>query len=281
MSDSLTGLWARCARPTRRSDLREVERDDVLHLLDWLTDKCAAYRFDVVALFRDNPDREWPLVARDSSELRAKLGNGEHFLPLPKEPAALANILEVSVVDYIMREADAQPGLDATRGTERGYPDIEFTGAALGDMFYAVDVKVARRHKNGKKTQSRITLYTGNTYFRYPQLHWPGTFRPFNDYEKHYDVLCIYDLSDEYSRVSSLELIVQEPWRIGSKQRSSTTREYIGAVDNIDALRSGRGEFASEADFYKYWLRFNFRIGQSVQRQLDKLLAAQAAQQKP
>jgi hypothetical protein len=253
----------------------------VLDLLAWLRTRCDAYTFDAVALFRDNDDREWPLVAGDSAELRTKLREGDHFLPLPKEPAALANIVEVSVVDYLLREADAEAGLEAIRGTERGYPDIECTGSALANKFYAVDVKVARRHKNGKKTQSRITLYTGNTYFRYPQLHWAGTFRPFNEYEKHYDVLCIYDLSEEHARISSLELIVQEAWRIGSRQRSSTTREYLGAVDNIAALREGKGEFASEEDFYKFWRRFPFRIGQSVQRQLDKLLAEQAKKPTP
>jgi hypothetical protein len=245
----------------------------MLDLLAWLRSTCDEYVFDVVALFRDNDDREWPLVAKDSYELRMKLDDGDHFLPLPKEPAALANIVEVSVVDYILREAEAESGLDAVRGTERGYPDIEFTGKSVGNDFFAVDVKVARRHKNQKKTQSRITLYTGNTYFRYPTLRWPGTFRPFNDYARHYDVLCIYTLSDEHARITALELIVQEPWRIASRQRSSTTREYLGAVDNIDALRGGKGEFASEAEFYKYWRRFPFRIGQSVQRQLDKLLA--------
>jgi hypothetical protein len=241
--------------------------------LDWLRARCAEYTFDIVALFRDNADREWPLVANDSAELREKLSQGDHFLPLPKEPAALANIVEVSVVDYLLRAAEDEPGLDATRGTERGYPDIELSGEALARRYYAVDVKVARRHANGRRTQSRVTLYTGNTYFRYPQLHWPGTFRPFDDYAKHFDVLCIYDLSDELARISSLELIVQEPWRIGSRQRSSTTREYLGAVDSIEALREGRGEFESEAEFYRYWRRFPFRIGQSVQRQLDRLIA--------
>jgi hypothetical protein len=42
-----------------------------------------------------------------------------------------------------------------------------------------VDVKVARRGPGrSRNTKSRITLYTGNTYFRYPSVRWPGTFRP-------------------------------------------------------------------------------------------------------
>ena len=110
----------------------------------------------------------WPLRADDEIDLERQLGEGGHFLPLPKEPAALANVLEVSIVDYILERADQEPGLLATRGVERGYPDIEFSGEALAGEFHAVDVKVARRAASGK-TQSRITLYTGNTYFRYPR----------------------------------------------------------------------------------------------------------------
>jgi hypothetical protein len=142
-----------------------------------------------------------------------------------------------------------------------------------------VDVKVARRASSGRRTQSRITLYTGNTYFRYPQLHWSGTFRPFDDYESHVDLIGIYTLDrDSKARISDLEVIVAEPWRIASRQRSSTTREYIGAVQSIDDLRQGRGEFDSEEEFYKFWRRFPFRIGRAVQQQLDRLLAEQREQ---
>ena len=127
-------------------------------------------------------------------------------------------------------------------------------------------------------TQSRITLYTGNTYFRYPTLHWAGTFRPFNDYATHLDLIAIYTLNDQSaSRVDDLQLIVQEPWRIASKQRSSTTREYIGAVQKIADLQWGNGEFATEVDFYNYWRKYRFKIGPVVQQQLDKLLAGQQA----
>jgi Restriction endonuclease EcoRV len=123
-------------------------------------------------------------------------------------------------------------------------------------------------------TQSRITLYTGNTYFRHPQLPWSGSFRPFSEYATHLDILGIYTFVEESPwRVADLELIVQQPWKIASKQRSSTTREYIGAVQNIEALRQGRGEFETAEEFYAYWRKYKFKIGDVVQRQLDKLLS--------
>lgn len=247
-----------------------------MDLLEWLREQCAAYEFDVVALYRSRGDHGWPLTAHDAHDLERKLEDGAHFLPLPREPAALANILEVSIVDFLLERVEGTLGLDVARGTERGYPDLEFTGRSRDDQFYAVDVKVARLARGGRRTQSRITLYTGNTYFRYPQLRWPGTFRPFEEYEQHLTLVCLYTLdAARYSRVSDLELIVQPTWTVGARQRSSTTREYVGAVNDVSALREGRGEFDSPAAFYTFWRRFNFRIGRAVQQQLDRLLAEQ------
>jgi Restriction endonuclease EcoRV len=74
--------------------------------------------------------------------------------------------------------------------------------------------------------------------------------------------------------VEDLEIIVQEPWRIASRERSSTTREYIGAVTGIDALRAGGGVFATAAEFYDYWRRFPFKVSPQVQTQLQRLLKA-------
>jgi len=253
-----------------------VSAGGAIDLLDWLREQCAEYEFDVAALYRRRGDHAWPLTATDDEDLERRLEDGGHFLPLPKEPAALANIIEVSVVDHLIERTERFPGLVVARGTERGYPDLEFTGTALNREFHAVDVKVARRASSGRRTQSRITLYTGNTYFRFPQLRWPGTFRPFEDYSRHLTLICIYTLEpSHYSRASDLELLVHETWRIASRQRSSTTREYIGAVDSIESLRDGEGEFDTADDFYRYWRRFNFRIGRAVQQQLDRLLAEQ------
>jgi hypothetical protein len=249
---------------------------EALDLRTWLRQQCADYRFDVAGVFqRDSDVSSWPLEAAGPVELEQRLIHGGHLLPLPREPAALANVLEVSIVNFLTLRALLIPQAQVRRGSERGYPDLEFGGPAFGGRSHAVDVKAARRASNRTQTQSRITLYTGNTYFKWPDLHWPGTIRPFNDYASHLDLIMIYTLNPETNaRVEDLEIIVQEPWRIASRERSSTTREYIGAVTSIDALRAGQGAFASAAEFYDYWRRFAFRVSPQVQNQLQRLLRA-------
>ena len=136
-----------------------------LDLKSWLRARCAQYTFDVTGAFHRLGTHEWPyeLKAADGADLEEQLAAGGHLLPLPREPAALAKVLEVSLVDFLLKAADTEEGLESIRGTERGYPDIEFSGAALDEEFWAVDVKVARRAntKDRLRTESRITLYTG------------------------------------------------------------------------------------------------------------------------
>ncbi len=247
-------------------------------LIKWIRDELAAYKLEPVAIYRAGATGTFPIVAHDEAELQDKLRAGEHFLALPKEPAALANVLEVAIVDYLIRRIAEVPNAAIARGTERGYPDIEIAGEAFGGGYHAIDIKVARRAASGNQTESRITLYTGNTYFRYPELKWPGTFRPFQEYSSHIDIIALYTLDPNmYHRITDLQLLVHEPWRIASKQRSSTTREYLGAVTSIANLAAGKGEFASEAEFYTFWKKYPFKTGKVVEQQLRKLVLGNAS----
>ena len=65
----------------------------------------------------------------DAADLEAQLERHGHLLPLPKEPAALANVLEVSIVDFLLDRIAASDGaLTAARGGERFYPDLRSRG---------------------------------------------------------------------------------------------------------------------------------------------------------
>lgn len=247
-----------------------------LDLLSWLRAQCADFVFLPAGVYVEQGDHAWPLVARDAEELTNRLDAGGHLVSLPKESAALANVIEVALIDFLLDRLSRVDGATGRRGEERSYPDLEIGGEAFGGAFHAVDVKMARLSKNGYRTQSRCTLYTGNTYFKWPTIRWPGMFRSFDDYASHLDVVGVYRLDVGYrGRVRDLELLVHEPWRIASKERSSTTREYIGAVVDVAALRDGQGAFESEAAFYRYWRAYPFRVPKAVERQLQKALREQ------
>jgi Restriction endonuclease EcoRV len=256
------------------------------HLVDWLREAISSYTPDAAAVYRRDGIHSWPMHAVDAADLERQLWEGGHFLPLPREPAALANVLEVSLIRFLSDQVSHVPEITLRQGTERGYPDLEVTGPRFGGGFHAIDIKAARRKQLKRSapttTQSRITLYTGNTYFKWPQLQWPGMFRPFDEYESHIDVIVIYTFDeDALARATDIEVLVQEPWRIASRDRSSTTREYIGAVTSLQRLRKGEGEFATEEEFYAYWRAFKFRMPEALNRQVQALIVAAAQERNP
>ncbi|MGH9127108.1 MAG: type II restriction endonuclease [Acidimicrobiales bacterium] len=249
----------------------------VVDLLEWLREQCEDFVLLPAGVYVEHGDHPWPLIAHTPQELTASLDSGGHLVSLPKESAALANVIEVALIDFLLDRLRHVDGATGRRGEERSYPDLEIGGGAFGGAFHAVDIKMARLNKNGYQTQSRCTLYTGNTYFKWPTIRWPGMFRSFENYASHLDIIGVYRLDIGYrGRVRDLELIVHEPWRIASKDRSSTTREYIGAVIDVAALRDGQGAFENEAAFYRYWRAYPFRVPKAVERQLQKALREQS-----
>ncbi len=223
--------------------------------LDWLRDQVNGWEQSALGIFRLKSGQEqWPVQAVGPDELKEQLLQRGHLLPLPTEPAALANLIEIELREHLVAAAVGTPGVQIRLGTERSYPDLELSGEAFEDGCYAADIKCARRAKSGTALQSRIALYTGNTYFLWPTLKFSGILRPFDDYAGHLAVLAIYDFhKDQPERISGLQMIVHESWRIASTKRASATREYIGSVQGIEQLVAGRGEFASAEEFEAYW----------------------------
>lgn len=223
-------------------------------LLTWLREHTDTWHPSIIGVFRQDSAHDWPIVAGSASELREKLTALGHLLPLPSEPAALANVMEIELRQHLLEAATTTPGAIVVEGTERSYPDLEISGMAFGGGVRAVDIKCARRNKTGSALSNRIALYTGNTYFLWPQLKFSGIARPFGDYEELISIVVIYSFEPSRpERISDVEVVAHETWRIGSKARASATREYIGSIGKIGDLIAGRGEFEAPADFYDYW----------------------------
>lgn len=190
--------------------------------------------------------------------VRGILLDDNRVLPLPSEPALIAKIIEVSMIEHVKRKAVGVRGLDVFDDLSgRGYPDVLLAGQAVGGLRVALDVKVARRRFRRigvpTMTQSRITLGPFDSYFRRPDQPIPGVGVAYGDMAWHVDLIILYDYID--GNVENVETLVLETWRVASRRRSSTTRNYIGAVQSIDALRFERGEFASQQEFLEYWRR--------------------------
>lgn len=282
MSSHCAYLFQRDPRSALHCLVMSLIMASSLDLQRWLREQCAEFIFRPEGVYVANGEHGWPLVADTADDLTSQLDAGGHLVSLPKESAALANVIEVALVDFLLERLEALVDADGQRGQERSYPDLEISGDAFSGGFHAIDVKMARLNKNGKQTQSRCTLYTGNTYFKFPSIRWPGMYRSFDSYQSHLDIIGIYRLDVDYrGRVRDLELHVHEPWRIASRDRSSTTREYIGAVVDLDALRAGDGEFEDEKAFYDYWRSFPFRTTRAVEQQLQKALRQQVIDPSP
>jgi hypothetical protein len=233
--------------------LREA-RVVVSQLLSWLREHTEPWRPSIVGVFREDALHDWPISADSAGELRSRLTETGHLLPLPSEPAALANVMEIELRKHLLEAALLTPGAEAAEGTERSYPDLEFSGPAFGEGYHAVDIKCARRSDSGRSLRNSIALYTGNTWFLWPTLKFGGILRPFGDYTELLSIVVIYTYaSDVPERITDVQVLAHETWRLASKGRSSGTREYIGSITNIDRLVAGNGDFASAEEFYSYW----------------------------
>jgi len=216
--------------PRAKADLTTLEG-----IKAWLRDAVRDYRWNVRGIILDDG----------------------RVVPLPKEPAVVAKVIEVSVTEHFKRKAYAVPGLDLLDDLSgRGYPDVLLAGRAVENRRVALVVKVARRKPRADGspptvTQSRITLGPFDTYFRRPTEPIKGVGVAYGDMAWHLDLIVLYDWSE--GEVRNLEVLVVETWRVASMQRSSETRNYIGAVTRIEDLRLEQGPFASAEEFYAYW----------------------------
>ena len=228
--------------------------------MNWLRRETRQWRPSIVGVFREHATHgDWPLTAHSPGDLREQLTSLGHLLPLPSEPAALANVMEIELRRHLTRQASELSGGRVEEGTERSYPDLEFHGEPFGGGPLAVDIKCARRKLSASGTptgslNNRIALYTGNTYFLWPQLKFSGILRPFGEYAEHLSVVVLYTYAASLpERIKDVSVVVQETWRIASRSRASATREYIGSMSRIGDIEAGNGEFATAEEFYAHW----------------------------
>lgn len=176
-------------------------------------------------------------------------------LPLPSESALIAKLIEVTLLQRFRTVALAVSGLTIDGAPSgRVYPDILLSGPRLNYRKVALDVKAARRARGGLRTVSRITLGPYDKYFRYPDKKLAGSWIPYGEIDWHLDAIVLYDYLGGV--ITNVEPLVAETWRVASKVRSSGTRQYMGAVMEIERIRQERGDFDSADAFYQHWRNY-------------------------
>jgi hypothetical protein len=192
------------------------------------------------------------VLQRYSFDVRGILLKDGTVLPLPSESSLVAKLFEVTLLERFRTVANAVSGLDVLGAPgSRTYPDIWLAGARLGGRKIALEVKSARRAPGGHRTSSRITLGPYDTYFRNPSVKMAGCVLPYGEFSAHLDIVVLYDYDG--GEISNVEPLVVETWRVASRKESSGTRNYIGAVSELERLRTEQGEFDSPEGFYSYW----------------------------
>lgn len=184
----------------------------------------------------------------------------QRVVDVPAESRAISAIFEKLVVERIKPIA-RRYSCGFERGGGREYPDITLLDIPNFEGKIAIDVKTSRKVSANRIQGFTLGTYLG--YFRTPDRK-VGTIRyPYGDYTQHWIVGLCYDYEtfqrevggvvEESFRITDIDLIVQEKWRIASRQTGSGTTKHIRSITNIEDLKAGRGEFSSEEEFLEYW----------------------------
>lgn len=246
-------------------------------LLTWLRALFANWTPQVRALIRVGDNDSLPMDALSDEGLLQELQGKGWLLPLPDESAALSNLFETEILDIVHSALEGEE-VTIRKGGSRSYPDFELEGAFFYGGPHAVDIKCARYSE--KSVDSTIALYTGNTYFLFPDLPFPGMLRTFGEYDERIAIVILYRYRpDLLERFSDVRVAIQPAWRIAGTTKPSSTRHYIGSVNRVADIVGGQGAFATEQDFYDYWrsAQRGWPVNPGVTKAKKKLAAAKKA----
>lgn len=184
----------------------------------------------------------------------------QSVIDVPSDSRAISAIFEELVVERIKPIARRYRCV-LEEGGGREYPDITLRDIPGFKGKIAIDVKTSR--KKSANTIGGFTIGTYLGYFRTPDKK-VGTIRyPYGDYAQHWTVgLCyeferyeekVGDVVEKKFRITDIEVIIQEKWRIASRRTGSGTTKHIRSITNIGDLKAGRGAFRSQEEFLEYW----------------------------
>ena len=140
------------------------------------------------------------------------------------------------------------------QGGAREYPEITAFGGKLGEEKIAIDIKTTRRISRNRVSGFSIGSYAG--YFTHPDQRLPGCKFPYSEFKQHWIIGFVYTWNpgvDSLHKVSDIEVIVNQKWRLASKSTATGTTFAISSVRDLNALRAGKGAFNSPQAFENFW----------------------------
>ncbi len=144
----------------------------------------------------------------------------------------MANVMEIELRQHLAEAALLTPSAAVADGTERSYPDLEFSGDMFGGGFRAVDIKCARRKvsKSGRTPttlNNRIALYTADGRYREQALFMSG--EAYYKAGKFYRAYLAYDeYLSVYSRSERVKYVIQQLADCGFKLMGGAKKEILG-----------------------------------------------------
>jgi len=189
-----------------------------------------------------------------SWNIRGFIDTEGNIYPIPTIPQVITGIFEALTVPKIKELMKHKYKCTVEEGNPREYPQITVYGGDVGEGKIAIDIKTTRRTRKGRV--SRFSLGSHASYFRKPNEKKAGCRYPYGDYREHWIIGFIYTWSPEQpseKMVADVEVVVEEKWKIASRQTATGDTAAIGSVKEIERLRAGIGEFNSNKDFEEYW----------------------------
>ncbi len=186
--------------------------------------------------------------------------------PLGSDTKVLSTVFELITRPVIYQAAQKLSLRVIEAEKQNYYPDFTVDMDDADGHKIAIDVKTTYRDAPDAKFSYTLGGYTSFIRFDTKNIVFP-----FSRYSDHLVVGFVYDrigkkksaathtytvekLADIPTPISSVDVFIQEKWRISSDQAGSGNTTNIGSIlGKLEDFQKGTGVFTSEDEFLTYW----------------------------
>lgn len=206
-------------------------------------------------------------------DIRGVIDSNSRIYTITDDTKLISKVFELISFPIITEALKTLGGKIEPSDRQTVYPDLTLVlpTTAIPNKI-ALDVKTTFRRPWG------AAGFTLGSYTAYLRNNTKNIMYPYDHYLEHWVVGFIYTrspgidpcvvdvslLSEILPVIKDIEIIIEEKWRIASDRPGSGNTANIGSVNNLSALRSGRGTFThykhGELVFEDYWRNYVTKI---------------------